>query len=200
MSPRFIVAVIAFLGTASLVASAAAPAPLQVDRAHSIATFAIKHLVVTNVQGTMNIVSVDMPLQSNSVIPTSVDAVIDVGTVNTAEATRDKDLRSADWFDVARFPTMRFVSARIEPESAPNTFRAIGTLSLHGISKTVALDVTYSGDARDEHGIRHYGYSATTTLDRRDFGLDALKTTPGGALLVGTNVKVSIDLDMVAAG
>lgn len=126
--------------------------------------------------------------------------MIDVRTVNTAEPDRDKDLRSPDWFDVTRFPIMRFVSTRIEPESTSNTFRAIGTLSLRGVHKTVAIDVKYSGDERDEHGVHHYGYSATTKLDRRDFGLDALKRTPGGALLVGTSVNVSIDLDMVGAG
>lgn len=68
--------------------------------------------------------------------------MIDVRTVNTAEPDRDKDLRSPDWFDVTLFPIMRLVSTRIEPESTPNTFRAIGTLSLHGVDKTVAIDVS----------------------------------------------------------
>jgi polyisoprenoid-binding protein YceI len=197
MSPRLIGAVAALSAAIAFGTPALAAAPLHADSAHSIAHFTVKHFVFSSVQGTMNIVSVDMALVPNSVVPASVEAVIDVNTVNTAETDRDNDLRSKDWFDVATFPTMRFESTHFVPEKAPNTFRAVGTLSLHGVSKPVTLDVTYGGDVQDERGVHHYRYAAQTTLDRRDFGIDAYKSAP---LLVGTKVAVSITLEMLADG
>ncbi len=172
---------------------------LHVDAAQSSAGFSIKHFVFGSVHGTMKIVSVEMPLQPDSALPASVDAVIDIGSVNTAVADRDRDLRSSEWFDVASFPTMRFTSTRIEPLKAPNTFRIDGTLTLHGVSKAVPLDVTFS-DVHDDRGGHHYRYIATTTFDRRDFGVDAPKKTLRTNLFIGTSVSVRIALDMVEAG
>jgi len=197
MSPRLSGAVAALSAAIALGAPALATTPLHADSAHSVARFTVKHFVFSSVQGTMNIISVDLALVPNSVVPASVEAVIDVNSVNTAESDRDKDLRSKDWFDVATFPMMRFESTHFEPEKTPNTFRAVGMLSLHGVSKPITLDVTYGGDVQDQRGVHHYSYAAKTTLDRRDFGIDAYKSAP---LLVGTKVAVSINLDMVADG
>jgi polyisoprenoid-binding protein YceI len=168
---------------------------LHLNAAQSSAGFTIKHFMFGSAHGTMKIVSVDMPLQPNSPLPASVDAVIDVASVNTSDKGRDDDLRSQEWFDVARFPTLRFTSTRIEPAKTPNAFRVTGTLALHGVSKEVSLDCTYA-----EAGAHHYHYVATTTFDRRDFGVDAPGKTMRGNLLVGTSVTVRIDLDMVEAG
>lgn len=165
---------------------------LHLDGTHSTAGFTLKHFLLGSTHGTMQVVSVDMPLQPNSTVPASVDAVIDVASVNTSEKDRDDDLRSAEWFDVARFPTMHYASTRIEAAKAPNAFRVIGTLTMHGVSKEVPLDVTVS-DA-GPHGLH---YVATTTFDRRDFGIDAPRKTLRGNLLVGTSVTVRIDLDML---
>jgi polyisoprenoid-binding protein YceI len=167
--------------------------------AQSSAGFSIKHFVFGSVHGTMKIVSVEMPLQPDSGLPASVDAVIDIGSVNTSQIDRDNDLRSSEWFDVAHFPTMHFTSTRIEPSKTPNAFRVDGTLTLHGVSKDIPLDVTFS-DARDDRGVRHYRYVATTKFDRRDFGVDAPKKTLRSNLFIGTSVNVRIDLDMVEAG
>jgi polyisoprenoid-binding protein YceI len=171
---------------------------LHVDTAHSSAGFTIKHFLVGSTHGTMKVASVDMALQANSAVPASIDAVVDVGSVNTSDAGRDDDLRSEEWFDVAHYPTLHFTSTRVESGSKPNAFRVDGNLSLHGISKPVPLDCTVS-DTMD-HGVHHYHYVATTTFDRRDFKVDAPNKTLHGPLFIGTSVTVRIDLDMVEAG
>src|SRR5665213_1690123 len=117
---------------------------LHLDTTHSSAGFAIKHFMFGTTHGTMKISSVDMPLQANSAIPASIDAVVDIASVNTSDSGRDDDLRSEEWFDVAHYPTMHFTSTRVEPGNKPNAFRVDGTLSLHGISKPVPLDCTVS--------------------------------------------------------
>jgi polyisoprenoid-binding protein YceI len=195
MLPRVISATLALLAITIVVGTASAAAPLHVDRDHSVAGFSIKHLLLSRVHGMMKIVSVDMPLKPDSTVPLSVDAVIDVGSVNTSEGDRDRDLRSADWFNVDRYPTMHFVSTHVDPAAKPNQFRVAGTLSLHGVNRDVTLDVAATGAKRDDHGAMHYTYTATANFDRRDFGLNAY--TGGGSLLVGTGVAVTIDLDMV---
>jgi len=166
---------------------------LHLNAAQSTAAFSIKHFVFGSVHGTMKVASVDMPVQPGSALPASVDAVIDVASVNTSDKDRDADLRSDEWFDVARFPTMHFTSTRVEPSKSPKAFRVIGTLTLHGISKELPLDVTVTGTPD------HYHYVASTSFDRRDFGVDAPKKTMRGNLFVGTGVTVRIDLDMVEA-
>jgi polyisoprenoid-binding protein YceI len=198
MSTRMLFATLALLATTFGLATATAAAPLRVDRDRSVAGFTIKHLFLSRVHGTMKIVSVDMPLKPDSVVPLSVDAVIDVGSVNTSERDRDSDLRSSDWFNVERYPTMHFVSSHVDPLPKPNQFRVTGTLSLHGVSRDVTLDVTASSAKRDEHGVVHRAYTATANFDRRDFGLDAY-TSGGGTLLVGTGVAVTINLEMIEA-
>ena len=166
-------------------------AMFHLDAAHSTAGFTIKHFLVGSTHGTMKIVSADVSLQPNSTVPSSVDAVIDVASVSTSEKGRDDDLRSAEWFDVARFPTMHYASTRVEPAKSPNAFRVIGTLPMHGTTKDVPLDVTVN-----DAGGRQLHYVATATFDRRDFGVDAPGKTMRGNLLVGTSVTVRIDLTM----
>lgn len=195
MSARVPYVTLALLLITFAPASLAGAAPLHVDRDRSVAGFSIKHLFLSRVHGTMKIVSVDMALKPDSAVPVSVDAVLDVGSINTSEADRDRDLRSAEWFYVERYPTMHFVSTHVDPSAKPNQFRVTGTLSLHGVNKDVTLDVAASGAKRDEHGVMHYIYTATANFDRRDFGLTAY-TSGGGALLVGTGVAVTINLDM----
>ena len=189
-------ATLALVAVTCAMATAAAATALRVDRDRSVAGFSVKHLWLSRVRGTMKIVSVDMPLRPDSAVPLSVDAVIDVGSVNTSEGDRDRDLRSAEWFDVDRYPTMHFVSTRVDPSGTPNRFRVTGALSLHGVNRDVTLDVVAAAK-RDERGVTHYAYTATANFDRRDFGLNAY-TSGGGALLVGTGIAVTIDLDMVA--
>jgi polyisoprenoid-binding protein YceI len=174
---------------------ATAATPLRLDRDHSVAGFTIKHLLLSRVHGTMKIVSVDMSLRPDSAVPLTVDAVIDPGSVNTSERDRDRDLRSAEWFDVERFPTIHFVSSRVDPAPKANQFRVTGTLTMHGVSRDVTLDVTAAAAKRDDRGLAHHDFTATTNFDRRDFGLNAY-TSGGGTLLVGTAVAVTIQLDM----
>jgi polyisoprenoid-binding protein YceI len=169
---------------------------LYADVAHSVAQFSIKHLVVTDVRGTINLKAAEMVVAPGSTIPSAVDATLDVGTIDTADGDRDTDLRSAQWFDAQRYPTMRFQSSRVIA-ARDHAFEVTGQLTIHGVTKPVSFAANFEGEVVDQSGRRHLGYSAKAEIDRRDFGIDALRTTPGGTLIVGNVVQVTIELDMV---
>lgn len=175
-------------------AGPAAAADYTVDPAHSQATFTVSHLTVTKVSG-------QIPLQSAQLstgpgdLPTKVDATLDLKGIDTREPDRDKDLRSDDFFDVAKYPTMTFASKKIE--GTPGAFTISGDLTFHGVTKPVALAAKLEGKVTDGKGRTHLGYTATTTIDRRDWGLNWGKTN-GGALIVGNEVTIGLTVEAVS--
>lgn len=182
----------AALGAA--LAAPAAAADFGVDPAHSQATFTVTHLTVTKVSGQIPIQSAAVSAGPND-LPTKIDATLDLKGVDTREPDRDKDLRSDDFFDVAKYPTMTFASKKIE--SAPGGFTVSGDLTFHGVTKPVTLAGRLEGKVTDGKGRTHLGYSATTTIDRRDWGLNWGKTT-GGALIVGNDVTINLTVEAVS--
>jgi polyisoprenoid-binding protein YceI len=187
----------ALLAAAALSPVGAAEPPLTLDPAHSSAEFAVQHLVLTTVKGTFKIASLDLITQTGSPIPKSVTATLDASSVDTKEPDRDKDLRGPNWFDSTTYPTITFKSVKIVTGADPKHFSIGGQLTLHGVTKPVVLDATYGGEVVDGRGKRHYGYNATTTIDRRDFGLSWARSMPDGTAIVGSDVKIDLQIELV---
>ncbi|HTV75269.1 MAG TPA: YceI family protein [Candidatus Acidoferrales bacterium] len=179
-------------GGLALVGTAAA-ATITGDVAHTSAEFVVTHLTISQVHGTIPVTSWQAVTDS-AYVPQSFTATLDATGVNTGDADRDKDLRGPDWFDVATYPTITFTSTKIT--LGPNdSFTAVGDLTMHGVTKSVTLQGQVLGSVIDAKGNRHVGYTATTTIDRRDFNLNWGKTTPGGQLIAAFEVTLNLEAE-----
>jgi|SRR5271165_5404133 len=179
------------------VPSMAAAVTLTGDPSHSSATFSVMHLAISNVAGSIPVVSWNGTTDAGY-MPTSVNATLDAKGIDTKEADRDSDLRSDRWFDVAKYPTMTFKSSKIEPGPS-GTFKMTGDLTMHGVTKPVSLEGKLLGTVKDGRQRIHVGYTATTTIDRRDFGLNFAGTVPEGQLVAGYDVTITINAEGIVA-
>lgn len=177
-------------------ASGAADAPLTFDANNSQAEFAVQHLAISTVRGTIKITKLDMTTDANSTVPKSIVATLDPATVDSRVADRDKDLRSPHFLDVDKFPTMSFKSTKIVLGDGKK-FKIHGDLTLHGVTKPVVLEAEFLGDVKDARGGTHYGYSAVTKFDRRIFGMDFADAMPGGGLIVGWDIDIILNIEVI---
>jgi polyisoprenoid-binding protein YceI len=164
----------------------------KIESAHSEADFAIKHLGISTVHGAMHGVTGTLKFDGANVTKSSVEATIDVNTVNTGEPKRDEHLKTPDFFDTAKFPTMTFKSTKVTKSG--EGFEVIGDLTLHGVTKSVVLKLeppTKEMTGMDKKP--HRGFTATTTINRKDFGV----TGGMASAAVGDDVKIEIDIDAV---
>jgi polyisoprenoid-binding protein YceI len=161
----------------------------QIDRAHSEATFQVRHLL-SKVRGRFSDFSGTIQFDEGAPERSSVDFTILAASIDTNEADRDKHLRSADFFDSETFPTLTFKSSSV-------TARA-GTLTIRGTSKDITIPVTYLGTARDPWGRDRAAFEAEATLNRKDFGLNWNAALETGGFLVGDEVRVSLSVQAVA--
>jgi polyisoprenoid-binding protein YceI len=163
----------------------------QIDPYHSAAQFAIRHGGISTVRGAFGKVGGTVQYDPAAPAKTVIEATIDVNSVDTRVEPRDQDLRSPSFFDVAKFPTITFKSKRVESEGA-GKLKITGDLTIHGVTKEVVLQVEGpNGPTTDSKGNMHMGASATTQINRRDFGVNG---APGG---VGDDVQITIDVEMV---
>lgn len=142
----------------------------QIDPAHTDVSFSVKHLMIARVRGRFAGVRGTILLDESDRANSSADVEIDVATIDTRQQQRDAHLRSADFFEVEKYPTLGFRSRRVE-RGRGKRFRVVGDLTIRGVTREVALDATDEGRGRDPGGDDRAAFSATTTIDRRDFGL-----------------------------
>jgi polyisoprenoid-binding protein YceI len=167
----------------------------KVDTGHSTAGFSVKHMMVATVRGTLGPISGTVDYDGKDVSTIKADIKIDVTKINTGSAPRDKDLRDGGFFEVARYPTMTFKSKRVQPGAA-GAFKMIGDLTMHGVTKEVTLDVEGpSPVVKVQNGGLKVGATATTKVNRRDFGLNYNSVIEAGAV-VGDEVTVTIDIEL----
>lgn len=166
----------------------------KVDGAHSMAQFTVRHMMVSNVRGQLAGLSGTVNIDAKDVTKSVVDVAIDVSTLNTQNVDRDKHLKSADFFDVAKFPKMTFKSTKVE--SAGDHLKVSGDLTLHGVTKSVVLMVELSPAVKDAFGKQRRGVSATAKFNRKDFGLGWNKALEAGGLAVGEEVSVQLDVEL----
>jgi len=170
----------------------------NIDVAHTGIGFSIRHMVVSKVRGRFGRYSGSVKLDEEDLSRSEVAIDIEAASLDTGVADRDTHLRSADFFDVERFPTLSFRSKRIEPR-AGDRYRVIGDLTIRDVTREVELDVEYGGQAKDPWGNQRAGFLASTSLDRKDFGLRWNQVLEAGGVLVGERVDVEIELQLVKA-
>lgn len=187
-----------FLAAVLLAASVyAQPATWQIDPAHSSAQFTVRHLMVSNVRGEFGKVSGTVLYDAQNLSKISVEASIDTTSINTREPKRDTHLKSGEFLDVATYPTITFKSKRVE-QSANNNLRVIGDLTIRGVTKEVVLDVPAPTPAiKDPWGNTRMGASATTKINRKDFGVKWNGLLESGGAVVGDDVAITIDVELV---
>ena len=173
----------------------AAPSNWNIDASHSQVGFAVKHLVISNVRGEFGAYQGKLFLDEADVTKSTVNATIDVNSLNTKVADRDAHLKSADFFDVAKYPTMTFKSTKVE-KAGKDRLKVTGDLTLHGVTKPVVLDVSTSAEVKGMYGETRRAFAATTKIDRKDFGLTWNKLVEAGPA-VGDQVTITLDLELV---
>jgi polyisoprenoid-binding protein YceI len=190
----------------SLVAVAAAlllfPAFAQsetwtIDTPHSNAQFSVRHMMISNVKGEFNKVTGTVDFDDKDITHSKVEATIDVTTINTREPKRDGHLKSPDFFDAEKYPTITFKSTSVA-KGADGRLKVTGDLTMKGVTKQVVLDVDpLSAPIKDRGGNLHAGTSATTKINRKDFGINYNAVLETGGVMVGDEVSITIDVELV---
>jgi polyisoprenoid-binding protein YceI len=168
----------------------------SIDPAHSHVEFAVKHMMISTVKGRFGIVHGTVRSDDADPAKGQVDIEIDADSLDTREAKRDAHLKSADFFDVARFPKLTFRSTKISDVNG-DAFKLTGDLTIHGVTRPITLDATSEGRGKDPWGGERAGFSARGTLKRSDFGLTWNQALETGGLLVGDDIRISVDVELV---
>jgi polyisoprenoid-binding protein YceI len=173
----------------------AAPATFNLDASHSTAGFAVKHLVISSVRGEFRTFSGVVQLDDADPTKSTVEATIDVNSLDTHVADRDAHLKSPDFFDTAKFPTVTFKSTKVA-KAGKDALKVTGDLTLHGVTRPVTLDVKTSPEVKGMFGETRRAFAATTKISRKDFGLTWNKLVEAGPA-VGDEVVITLDLEVV---
>ncbi len=169
----------------------------QVDTAHSTVGFSVKHLMITNVRGEFTEFSGTVHWDPQNPEAFSAEAVIKVPSINTRNERRDNHLRSADFFDAENHPEMKFVSRKVT-RSADGKLQVIGDLTIRGVTRQVTLDIEGpTPPIKDPWGNERIGAVATTTINRTDFGLNWNQALEAGGVVVGEEVSITLELELV---
>jgi polyisoprenoid-binding protein YceI len=173
-----------------------------IDPAHSTIGFAVKHMMFTTVHGRFGGVKGTIRVDDSRPHDAAVEVEIDTATVTTGDAKRDEHLRSADFFDVAAYPTIAFRSTRVEPISplSRDRWRVVGDLTIHGVTRSVELAAEQTGRGTNPWGAEVAGFEATAKISRKDFGMEFNVPLAEGGFLVGDEVKIAIDVEAVRQG
>lgn len=167
----------------------------KIDPSHSHVEFAVKHLMISTVKGLFSDVEGEIIIAAGNPEASSVSAVIKTASIDTRTGQRDDHLRSADFLDVAKYPEITFKSTKISGDSAE--FTVTGNLTISGVTKEITLDATNEGSGKDPWGGDRIGFSAKTKIDRRDFGLTYNQAIEAGGVVIGHEVKISIEVEAI---
>ncbi|ADI85438.1 polyisoprenoid-binding protein [Geobacter sulfurreducens] len=168
-----------------------------IDPEHSHVGFKVRHLMVSNVKGNFETFAGTVTLDDKDITKSKVEVSIDTTSINTNVKKRDDHLRSADFFDVAKYPAMTFVSKKVAT-AGKDKLKVTGDLTLHGVTRQVVLDVDGpSKEAKDPWGNIRKGATATTTINRKDFGLNWNKALETGGVVVGDEVVITLEIEMI---
>ena len=169
----------------------------QIDQDHSNVGFKVRHLMVSNVKGDFGKFAGSVDIDNKDVTKSKVSVAIETASVNTGVTKRDDHLKSADFFEVAKFPTMTFVSKKVV-KAGKDKLKVTGALTLHGVTRDVVLDVEgLSSAAKDPWGNLRRGASASTMISRKDFGLVWNAALETGGVAVADEVLISLEIEMI---
>jgi polyisoprenoid-binding protein YceI len=196
-SPSIRAAVLAIASLACCTASRAQE--WQIDRAHSAAQFSVRHLMVNTVRGHFGKLTGTVRYDPQNPTAASVQTEVDVSTIDTGQPKRDAHLKSADFFDVAKHPTMTFQSTKVEP-AGEGKLKLTGDLTMHGVTKKVVFDVDGPTAPVTDQGVQRFGAAATAKISRKDFGMTWNRMLETGGVTVSDEVTITLDLELVRQG
>jgi polyisoprenoid-binding protein YceI len=169
----------------------------KIDPAHTHVEFAVKHMMISTVKGRFSEVTGEIQLDEGTFPNSKVNIDVNVGSIDTREPQRDAHLRSGDFFDAEKFPTITFRVTAIE--GPLHEFKLTGDLTIRGVTRPITLDVTHEGRGKDPWGGERIGFAAAGKIKRSDFGLTWNAALETGGFLVGDDVKISLDVEAVKA-
>lgn len=167
-----------------------------IDNAHTRATFTAKHMMIATVHGQFKKISGTVDFNEQAPAKSSLDVVIEADSLDTQEEKRDAHLKSADFLEVDKFPTITFKSTKVQV-TGENTGLITGDLTIHGVTHPAVLDVEYNGQQKSPWGTTNAGFSATTKINRKDWGLTWNVALETGGWLVSDQIKISIEAEIV---
>ena len=180
-----------------LISSSAMASSWTIDPDHSNIQFKIRHLMITDVKGTFGKVKGVIRIDEKDMSLSAVEVTIEIDSINTGVAKRDEHLKSNEFFDAARFPTMTFVSRKVT-QSGKGQMKILGDLTIRGISREVVLDVEGpTNEIKDPWGNTRRGASATTKINRTDFGLTWNKSMESGGMMIDDTVFINLEIEMI---
>ncbi len=168
----------------------------QIDSSHSQINFTARHMMISKVRGTFENFSGTVNFDEENPTHTAVNIEVDLTSINTRDEQRDGHLKSPDFFDVENYPTMKFVSSRVEQFDAHNG-RLYGQLTIKDVTKEAVLDVEYAGIAKSPWGTESAGFSASGSINRKEWGLNWNQALETGGVLVGDKINIEIELELV---
>jgi polyisoprenoid-binding protein YceI len=190
-----------FYQESSIMSTASAPSAAgtttwNIDNSHTLVEFSVRHLMISTVKGRFGEVSGKVVAHDAAPAQAQIDVTINAASIDTREPQRDAHLRSADFFDAENFPTLTFRSTRIEKASGDD-LKVTGDLTIRGTTREVVLDVTSEGRVKDPWGGERAGYSATTKIKRSDYGLTWNVALEAGGVVVGDDIKIALEVELV---
>lgn len=167
-----------------------------VDPAHTLVQFSVRHMMISTVRGRFDRFEGHLDGDPSDLSSAKIEAVIDADSVNTGQADRDAHLRSPDFFDAENFPKITFESRRITPAGG-NTYDVLGALTIRGVTRELPFRLTFEGAGKDPWGNERAGFSIEGTLNRKDFGLNWNAALEFGGVLVGDEVKITVEVEAI---
>lgn len=167
----------------------------KLDPSHTTVEFSAKHLMITTVKGRITDVAGTIYIDEKNPQNSSVEATLNAGSLDTRTDQRDQHLRSADFLDVEKYPEIKFRSTRIQGDK--DSFKLTGDLTIRDVTKPITLDVEFEGEIKDPWGGERVGFSAHGKIDRREFGLTWNQALEAGGVVVGNDVKISLEAQAV---
>jgi polyisoprenoid-binding protein YceI len=183
----------------TLTAPQTAVSTWNIDPAHSVAEFKVKHMMISNVKGQFTAVAGTLTYDESDVTNSKIEASIDAASINTREEQRDAHLKSADFFDVEKFPKLTFKSTKVT-RSSSGDLQVQGELTIHGVTRNVTFEVEGpTAPGKDPWGNTRIGLAATTKINRKDYGLTWNAALETGGILVGEDVTITLDVQFLKA-
>ena len=178
------------------IAAAAHADTWNIDPAHTMVEFSVRHMMISNVKGVFQKTSGTIAVNGTDPSSVQIDATIDATSIDTRVEKRDNHLKSPAFLDVARYPTITFKSTKVEADGT-DKWKVTGDLTLHGVTKPVVLEVQNTQPIKDPFGKTRAGASATTTINRKDFGVSFNQPMEAGGVLIGDEVAITIEVEAV---
>lgn len=172
------------------------PGVWNVDASHSRVGFVARHLMISKTRGHFNSFSGVVTVPEDR-LQTTVEATVDIASIDTADANRDGHLKTGDFFDADQFPTMTFKSTKITPDGGD--YQLTGDLTLHGVTKPVTFELEFDGVSQDPWGGTRAGFSASADINRKDWGLEYNAVLETGGVLIGDKVKIELEIELIKA-